>query len=135
MPISPKLLRAGVKIIDKVTKSFGLQAETYYRRHVSSDGAGGKVYDPPEDEDAITLLAIVEDRQEEVRTFAGELSQSRTHITYLDLLAVFAATGGNGIKEQDMISLQNGETGQILAIAGFMDAGNGQLIPTEVYLG
>lgn len=127
------VLRSGVKVADKLTRD--LQAETYYRRYVSSDGAGGKTYDPPESSPAVTLLAIVEDKQEIVRTLAGEMSQSKTHITYLDLPAVYAATGGNGIKEQDMISLQNGETGRILAIAGFMDAGNGQLIPSEVFLG
>lgn len=127
------VLRGAVKTVDKATRD--LQAETYYRRCVSSDGAGGKVYDPPENESPVTLLAIVEDKQEIVRTLSGEMSQSKTHITYLDLPAVFAATNGQGVKEQDMISLQNGETGRILAIAGFMDAGNGQLIPTEVYMG
>lgn len=127
------VLISGVKIADKVTRD--LQAETYYRRYVSSDGAGGKTYDPPESSSPVTLLAIVEDKQEIVRTITGEMSQSKTHITYLNLSAVYTATGGNGIKEQDMISLQNGETGRILAIGGFMDSGNGQLIPTEVYLG
>lgn len=123
-----KVLRSGVKTVNKVT--LDLQSDTTFERYLSSDGAGGKTYGSP-----VTLKAIVEDRQEIVRTLSGELSQSKTHITYLDAAALSAATGGNGIKEQDRITLQNGETGPILAIGGFIDAGTGDPLATDVYLG
>jgi len=121
-------VRSGVKIADKLTRD--LQSNTTFERFLSSDGAGDKTYAA-----GVTLRAIVEDKQEMVRTLSGELSQSKTHITYLNAAALSSATGGNGVKEADRITLQNGETGRILALGGFIDSGTGDPIATEIYLG
>jgi hypothetical protein len=126
-------IRGAVKTADKVVKS--LQAAIQYRQAVSQDGAGGIIYNPPEGQDPIILYGIVEDKQEIVRTLSGGLSQSKTHITFLDVASVSAATGGQGIKESDRITLPSGETGPILSVSGFIDAGTGQATVPEVYLG
>lgn len=122
------VLRSGVKTANKVTAD--LQSSFTFRKALSSDGAGGMTYGSP-----VTIPAIIEDRQEEVRTLGGEISQSRTHITVLDVAKLSAATNGEGIKEQDEIVLANGEIGTILSISGFVDRGTGLGIVTEIYLG
>jgi hypothetical protein len=121
-------IRDAVKTADKVVKD--LQPTTTFERALSSDGAGGVTYGSP-----VPLKAIVEDKQEIVRTLSGGLSQSKTHITYLDIASLMAATGGQGIKESDRITLPSGETGPILSVGGFIDAGTGQPIASEVMLG
>jgi hypothetical protein len=121
-------IRTAVKTADKVVKS--LQPTVVFERALSSDGAGAFTYASP-----VNLKAIVEDKQEIVRTPSGGLSQSKTHITFLDVASVASATGGQGIKESDRITLPSGETGPILSISGFIDAGTGQAVAPEVYLG
>jgi len=122
------IVRSGVKIANKLT--LDLQAEVTFERYLSSDGAGGSTYSSP-----VSLRAIVEDKQQVVRTLSGELSQSRTSITFLDTVALLIATGGNGVQESDRLTLSNGETGSILAIGGFIDAGTGIPVATEIFLG
>jgi hypothetical protein len=121
-------IRGAVKTTDRVVKS--LQPTVVFERALSSDGAGAVTYSSP-----VNLKAIVEDKQEIVRTLSGGLSQSKTHITFLDVASVAIATGGQGIKESDRITLSSGETGPILSISGFIDAGTGQPVAPEVYLG
>jgi len=121
-------IRGAVKTANKVVKD--LQSVTTFERALSSDGAGAVTHAA-----SVTLRAIVEDKQEIVRTSSGQLSQSKTHITFLDVAAVSAATGGQGIKESDKITLPSGETGPILSISGFIDAGTGLPVASEVYLG
>lgn len=123
-----KTIQGAVRTADKLTSD--LQATTAFERALSSDGEGLITYASP-----VKLKGIVEDKQEIVRTSSGQLSQSKTHITYLDVNAVSAATGGQGIKESDRIVLPSGETGPILSISGFIDRQTGLPIATEVYLG
>lgn len=122
------VLRSGVKTANKVTAD--LQSSFTFRKALSSDGAGGMTYGDP-----VSIPAIIEDKQEEVRTLGGEISQSKTHITVLDVAKLSAATNGEGIKEQDEIVLANGEIGQILSISGFIDRETELPIVTEIYLG
>lgn len=122
------IVRSGVKVADKLTKD--LQAEITFERYISSDGAGDKTYAA-----SATIKAIVEDKQEIVRSLSGELSQSKTHITILDTAKLLTITANQGVKEQDRITLPNGESGRILALGGFIDAGTEIPVATEVYLG
>lgn len=127
------IIRSGVKTADKITK--GLQPYFLYRQYLSQDGSGEKIYNPPIEDPAVEIKAIIEDRQEIVRTASGNLSQSKTHITVLDTGKLIAATEGLGIKEGDSIILQSGETGVILSVGGFIDSGTGIPVATEIYLG
>jgi hypothetical protein len=121
-------IRGAVKTADKVVKD--LQPVVIFERDLGSDGAGAITYSSP-----VNLRAIVEDKQEIVRTLSGGLSQSKTHITFLDVDSVSAATGGQGFKESDRFTLPSGETGPILSISGFIDAGTGLPAAPEIYLG
>ena len=126
-------LRAAVKVADDVTKP--LQAVVAYRRNVGNDAYGAPVYAPAEPAPAISLRAIVDYKSTQVRTQEGILTVSRAIITLLDIAAVSAATGGEGVNNNDLFVLPDGDTGPILDIRGFVDAGTGHPIATEVVLG
>lgn len=126
-------LRAGVAVANTVTKP--LQATVQFRHYVSSDGEGTKTYNPPVGLPAASLDAICDWIQRSLRTMTGELTVSRTAVMFLDIDALVAATGGEGINDDDVIILPDGTTGPILDMKGFIDKGTGHPIATEVYLG
>lgn len=125
-------LRTGVKIVDDVTKP--LQATVSFERYIGSDGYGTLLYAP-----AVPLKAIVDWKQKQVRTVSGILSVSRASVMFLDIVALTAATPAGfttaGVSDEDKITLPDGTTGPILDMAGFIDAGTGHPIATEVFLG
>jgi hypothetical protein len=124
------VIRSGVKIADKVTKP--LQATVSYERCTSTnaDGYGAKSYAA-----AVPLRAIVDWKQKPVRTQAGTLTVTRATVMLLDVAAVVVATAGAGIGDDDRLTLPDGTTGPILDLGGFLDAGTGQPVATEVMLG
>lgn len=122
------VLRSGISVADKVTKS--LQSTVTYERYLSEDGYGTKTYAA-----AVQLRAIVDYVSVQVRTGSGQLTVSRATITLLDIAAVSAATSGLGIDNNDRFTLPDGDTGPILDIRGFVDAGTGHPISTEVVIG
>lgn len=122
------VVRSGVATADKITKP--LQASVTYERYLSEDGYGTKTYGTP-----VTLRAIVDYVSVQVRTASGQLTVSRAVITLLDVVAIVAATSGAGIDNNDKFTLPDGDTGPILDIRGFVDAGTGHPVATEVVLG
>ena len=122
------VLRSGVRIADQVTKP--LQASVSFARYLSTDAYGTKTYAAPR-----TLKAIVDWKQRQVRTSTGVLSVSRASVIFLDIVALVAATGGDGVDDNDVITLPDGTTGPILDMSGFIDAGTTHPLATEVYLG
>jgi hypothetical protein len=123
------VLRAGVKVADSVTKP--LQAEvTYYRAVADTSGYGNFTYPT-----SVKLRAIVDFARKQVRTREGILTVTRATIDLLDVAAVVTATGGEGIGNDDRFILPDGDTGPILDISGFIDAGTGQPVATTVMLG
>ena len=127
------VVRSAVVIADQVTKP--LQATVSFRHYVSSDGYGTRIYSPDEALPAAQLKAIVDWKQKQVRTMSGILSVSRASVMFLDIAALVAATGGEGVDDLDMIVLPDGTTGPILDMSGFIDAGTGHPVATEVWLG
>lgn len=131
------VLRSGVKIADGITKP--LQAQVQYWQYIGSDGYGAKNYHPTYNPESPTngfkLKAIVDWKQKQVRTMEGILTVSRASILLLDITAVVFATSGDGISDEDLFLLPDGTTGPILDMAGFIDAGTGHPIATEVFLG
>lgn len=122
-------VRNAVKTADTVTKP--LQATVTFKRAVpNTDGYGGFTYPT-----SVSLRAIVDWKQKQLRTMEGQLSVSRASVTFLDVAAVATATAGQGISDNDQIILPDGTTGPILDMAGFIDAGTGQPVATEVFLG
>ena len=126
-------LRAGVAVADKITKP--LQPTVLFRRFLGSDEYGTPTYDPPADQPARSMRAIVDWKQRQVRTLTGELSVSRAMVLFLDVNEVATATANEGIGDEDVIVLPDETTGPILDMAGFIDAGTGRPLATEVYLG
>jgi len=122
------VVRGAVAIADSVTKP--LQPYVTYERYLSDDGYGTKLY-----ADAVQLRAIVDWKQKQVRTPEGVLSVSRAVITFLDIVALNAATLDDGISDNDRITLPDGTTGPILDMSGFIDAGTGHPVATEVFIG
>lgn len=121
-------LRAGIKVADKVTKP--LQPFVTYEREASIDEYGAVTPNA-----AVQLRAIVDFTRKMVRTPQGEMTVSRATIDLLDIDAVVAATNGEGIGNNDKFTLPDGDTGPILDISGFIDAGTGHPIATTVILG
>lgn len=126
-------IRGGVAIADSVTKS--LQCLVDFRHYAGSDPYGGSVYVPPEDQPALKLHAIVDWKQKQLRTMEGTLSVSRASVLFLNVAEVATATNSEGIDDHDIIILPDGSTGPILDMSGFIDAGTGQPVATEVFLG
>lgn len=122
------VLRTGVKIADGVTKP--LQATVSFQRYTGSDSYGTPTYAA-----AVDLRAIVDYVSKQVRTPEGILTVSRASITLLDIAAVVAATGGAGIDNNDKFVLPDGDSGPLLDIRGFVDAGTGHPIATELMIG
>lgn len=119
-------IRGAVKIADDVTKS--LQATVQFSRRVSTNAYGEAVYVAP-----VSLRAVVEWKQQMVRTQGGTLVASRVNLTLLNAAEVTAATGGVGITTADKIVLPAGETSPIVSLDGFMDAGTGRPVATQVF--
>jgi hypothetical protein len=122
-----KLLRKSVELADKVTST--LQSTVTLKRYTGQTGFG-KTWAAP-----VSLDAIVDWRQRQVRTPAGLLSVSRAMVTFLDVDALKAATAGQGIQDEDIITLPDGTTGPILDMAGFIDRETTIPVATEVFLG
>jgi hypothetical protein len=122
------VVRSAVALANTVTQP--LQATVSFRRFLSADGEGVRTYAA-----AVDLEAIVDWKQKSIRTATGELSVSRSSVAFLDIAALVAATGGEGIGDNDLIVLPDGTTGPILDMSGFVDAGTGHPVMTEVWLG
>lgn len=127
------VVRSGVAVANNVTQP--LQATVQFRHYVSSDAYGTKVYNPPVGQPAAELLAIVDWKQRQLRLTSGVLSVSRSSVMFLDINALVAATNGDGVNDEDMIVLPDGTTGPILDMSGFIDAGTGHPVATEVWIG
>jgi hypothetical protein len=122
------IVRSAVKTADTVTKP--LQATVTYERYLDDDGYGTVSYAA-----AVPLRAIVDYKSVQVRTQAGILTASRVTIDLLDIAEVSAATAGAGIGNNDKFTLPDGDTGPVLDIGGFIDAGTGNPVATTVYIG
>ena len=122
-------VRAGIKAADGVTKP--LQPEVTYQRAVADTSGYGAFTYPT----SVKLRAVVDFARKQVRTRDGILTVTRATIDLLDVAAIVAATGGEGIGNDDIFILPDGDTGPILDISGFIDAGTGHPVATTVMLG
>lgn len=123
-------LRFGVELANKITRKGKIQATVMYEREISADPYGTKIYVA-----AMPLHAIVDFTAHQVRTREGTVTVTRATIDLLDIKEVVAATDGEGIGNDDRFTLPDGDTGPILDIRGFVDAGTTHPIATTVMLG
>jgi len=122
------VLRSGVAIADGILKP--LECDVSVERYGGTDAYGTDVWLP-----AITMKAICDWKQSQSTTSSGALTLSRVVVTFIDIKEMVEKTNGQGISDQDKITLPDGTTGPILNMAGFIDAGTGKPIATDVYLG
>jgi hypothetical protein len=122
-------LRGAVKILDQVVKPLE-SSVTFARMVLAGDGYTSKTYPA-----STSLLAVVDWKQQQVRTLTGVMALSRAVIIFVDIDALVVATEGNGIGPDDRITLPDGSTGPILNMAGFIDPGTGKPVATEVFIG
>ena len=122
------VLRSGIATADAVTKP--LQPTVSYERYTGAD-----LYGTPAFAASVSLRAIVDWKQKQLRTSTGVLSVSRASIMLLNIADVVTATGGAGINDEDKFTLPDGTTGPILDMSGFIDAGTGHPIATEIFIG
>ncbi len=114
------VVRSAVKIADHVTKT--LQCLVSFERYLSQDGYGTKTYANP-----ANLRAIVELKQQQVRSTSGELSVSRASVLFLDV-AGLKVVAPSGVSVNDRVTLPDGTTGPILNLSGFRDAGLSRVV-------
>lgn len=123
------VLRSGVKIADKVTKP--LQATVMHAAWTGSDDYGAGSYATP-----VARRAIVDQQQHEHRTRSGELVATQAYIGFLEPIAPNGAAGRTEpIDPNDVIILPDGTSGPIVDISGFIDAGTGRPLFSEVWIG
>jgi len=118
------VLRSGVAIADGVTKP--LQATIAYERFTGQDAYGSETWAP-----AVPMKALCDWKQRQV----DGSSVGRISITFLDIKEMVAVTGGLGVGIHDRITIPDGMTGPINDLSGFIDAGTGHPLATEVFLG
>lgn len=123
-----EVVRSAVALADEITKP--LHAIVLYERNTGDGDYGAILYDAP-----VPLHAIVDFASKQVRTKEGILSVTRATIELLDIDEVVAATGGEGIGNNDKFTLPDGDSGPILDISGFIDAGTTHPIATKVMIG
>jgi hypothetical protein len=125
------VLRSGVKIANNVTKPLQtiVQYQMATKTFTSEKGATATLAAP------VPLHAIVDYKSNQVRTRDGVLTASRCTITLLDIDEVVKATKGRGVTVDDKFILPGGETGSTLDVTGFVDAGTGHPIATQVMFG
>jgi hypothetical protein len=123
------IIRSGVKVIDKVTRS--LQANVTHQAWLGADEYGAPTYGS-----AVVRRALVDQQQHEHRTKSGELVATQAAVTFLDPIMPNGAPGRTEpIDANDLITLPDGTTGPIVDIAGFVDAGTNMPILSEVWIG
>ena len=122
------VLRSGVAIADGILKP--LECDVSVERYGGTDGYGSDYWLP-----AVSMKAICDWKQTQTVTATGSLSLARVVVTFLDIKEMVAKTNGEGISDQDKITLPDGTTGPILNMAGFIDAGTGKPLATDVFLG
>ena len=122
------VFRNAVKIADKVTKS--VQSTVTVTRVTARDGEGNITASS-----RATLVAVVDMRNASVRNREGIVVVARATLDFLDVAAILAATGGRGFDYDDEFVLQDGSTGPVVSLGGFMDAGTGKPLATTIYLG
>jgi len=123
------IVRAAVVTANTMTES--LQVPVQHAAWTSSDGLGAPVYAT-----RVVRQAIVENKQQQVRTTTGETVLARAKITFL---APITGNGADGRREpfdpRDEIVLPDGTSGPILAINGIADPATNYPYLFEVYLG
>lgn len=114
-----KVLRKGIQIANKVTKS--VQTVITHTARTGDGGVGSPAYAAP-----VKRPAIAEKKLRQVKTTEGVEVMSNLTITILDPTVI--------IKPMDVITLPDGTTGEVINVGGFVDPETKKTMYTEAYL-
>jgi hypothetical protein len=114
------IVRAGVAVANKVTAP--LQAAVAWEAYTGEDGRGARTYAASRN-----VPALVEMKQQLVKTAEGDMTPSRASITFLDPTIL--------LTNQDRITLPDGTTGPIIERMGLVDAKTGRPVMTQIFIG
>jgi|SRR5580765_3136039 len=123
------VLQNGVKTLNRITRSGGLQAQITY---VQKTGATAS---DPSFAAGVPVHAHVDFKAVQVRTREGTLATTRAVLTWTDVAEILLVTGGRGVTVDDFFTLTDGSVGPVLSVGGYIDSGTGQPVATEIYLG
>ena len=116
------LISGAVAIANSVANSLKMQSDVYQEVSAGVDRNGKHIYPSK-----IARKAVVDMKQQQVRTPSGDMALSKASVLFLDPAIV--------VKFTDRITLPDGSTGPILAIDGFVDGETNAQALSEVYLG
>jgi hypothetical protein len=123
------LVRSGIALANSITGT--LQVDVIHHPWIGSLSDGMASYGL-----ATVRRAIVEAKQEQVRTFTGEEATSRAMVTIIGPVEDNGAAGRREpIDPRDRLILPDGTTGPILDVQGLVDAGTGRPYMYQIALG
>lgn len=122
-------VRDAVSTADDETKD--LQATVQHEAWTGADQYGTPTFAA-----AVARRAIVDQQQHEHRTATGELVATQAYVAFIEPITPNGAAGRvEPIDPNDRITLPDGTTGPIVDVSGFVDAGTGRPLFSEVWLG
>jgi len=126
------LIRKGVKIIDKQTKS--VQSTILHKQWVDQDGFGNPVYDPPE---GIRRKAILDDRYQLKTMSDGQTIAIGATLLFLEYIPPQGSDKRSvePLDPKDVIVLPDGSENSIIKVFGLEDPEKNRPFALEVWLG
>lgn len=112
------LLRSGVALADKLTKDLQLTVTHHVWQSQTIGGASSYT--------TVSRKALVDLKQQQVRSASGQLVAARAMVTFLTPVAVSV---------KDKIQLPDGTVNTIIDVGGFADPLTGRGYVTDVWLG
>jgi hypothetical protein len=123
-------LTGGIAVAHKILSNGKMEGTVMFEHCIGADGYG-PLYAAP-----VPLLAVIDQKQTQVRTRAGVLTASSANIQFLNPADIAAATPGDGrIRDIDLITLPDGSKGPILSAGGYVNGMTGFAVAPEVWVG
>lgn len=123
------VLRAGIAIADKVTKS--VQVDVVVEAYLRQNGWGEREYADP-----ITLKAVVDLGYKQRLTTSGRIVPTKAWVGFLVQVPPNGAEGRNEpIDQRDRLTLPGGVTGEIVESSGITDPSTSRPFFCEVWIG
>lgn len=125
------MVRNGVKLADKMTKSF--QVTVKHRAWIGQSTDG---YGTPKYANAVSRLAIVEYDQKPVLTLSGMEVNTYAYVCFVRPLEPNGTVGRvEPVDKRDLITFPDGTTGPIIDVKNFLDPKTNRGYLTEVWVG
>lgn len=129
------ILFNAVATINTVTKD--VHSPVIHRAWIGQDGYGKPVYASPTlGSDGLPLRGIVDLKQRLRNLDSGRVVMTKAHIVFTEPVPVNGTPGrSEPIDKRDLIILQDGTTGPIADVDGFIDRATGHPYFSQVWLG